>query len=226
MAAKANIALFAALLISSMQELSADTLFKKKAAVAIGFGETGKSEVRWANCSRQDPKTYVKPPYWIDKSDNCRITANDFGLSASGQLYLVRDVNKSSLFFPDVKAGKVVGFKIDSAAGFVLLTFGFRSLRLPYAAPVTEEQAISNELSVAEGFVNIGEGKLAGDLLEDTDQSLRVTPVPLFSTAFIMDASVSLFRIKALSPRLSEVSHSSLLQLAYLRSALEKAPEV
>lgn len=36
---------------------------------------------------------------------------------------------------------------------------------------------------------------------------------------------MSLFRIKAASPGLSAVSHSSLLQLAHLRSALEKEPE-
>jgi len=169
----ANIALFAALLILPARETSADTLFKKKAAVAIGFGETGKSEVRWANCSHQDPKTYVKPPYWVDKGDNCKLTANDFGLGASGQLYLVTDAKKSSLFFPDVTAGKAVGFQIDSAAGFILLTFGFRSLRLPYAAPPTEEQEISNELSVAEGFVSVDELQPAKDLLEDAEEGLR-----------------------------------------------------
>jgi hypothetical protein len=192
----------------------------------LGSARPASARFVWANCSHKEPKAYVRPPYWVDKGNNCQLTASEFGLDATGQLYVVKNVTTSSLFFPDVTAGKVVGFKIDSAAGFVLLTFGLRSLRLPYAAPPTEDEIIANELSVAEGFVNIEESLPANDLLEDAYQALKATPTPPFSRAFIMDASVSLFRIKQVSPSLSGVSHSSLLQLAYLRSALEKEPEL
>jgi len=161
----------------------------------------------------------------VDKGDNCRLTARQFGLGASNELYVVKDVKKSSLFFPDVKIGKVVGFKNDSEAGFLLLTFESRSLRLPYAAPPTDDEVISNELSVAQGLVKIGNRKSAGDLLEDTDHTLRTASAPSFTAAFIKNASVDLFAIKSASPDLSGISHS-LLQLAYLRSALEKEPEV
>jgi hypothetical protein len=220
-----NLALLAAVLVRPPHDLSADTLFKKKAAVAIGVGEASKHEVRWANCSRKEPKIYVRPPYSVDKSNNCRLTARDFGLSRSGDLYKVKSMKKMSLFFPDIERGKVAGFQNDSTSGLILLTFGLRSLRLSYVAPPNDDQVISNELSVAEGFVNAGKGQFAEDLLQDANQALQTAPSATFSVPFIVDASVSLFRIKAVSPGLSEVSHSSLLQLAHLRSTLEKEPE-
>jgi len=52
-----GIALLAALWVLTTQDLAGDTLFKKKAAVAIGFGETGKREVRWVNCSHRKGTT-------------------------------------------------------------------------------------------------------------------------------------------------------------------------
>jgi len=221
-----NLSLFAAFLVLAAQDISADTLFRKKAAVAIGFGETDKSQVHWENCSHNEAKAFIKPPYWVDKSDNCRVTASQFGLDKSGQLYVVTDLPRASAFFPDAKLGKVVGYENDSATGFVLLTFGTKSIRLPYDGPMREDQVISNELSVAEAFVNIGEVQPANDLLEDAYNGLREVHASLFSTAFITDAYVSLVRIKQVAPSLAAVSHSSFIQFTYLRSTLEKVPSV
>lgn len=221
-----KISLFAAFLMLAAQDISADTLFRKKAAVAIGFGETSQSQVHWESCSHTEAKAFIKPPYWIDKGDNCRVTASQFGLDKSGLLYVVTDLPKALPFFPDVKIGKVVGYENDFATGSILLTFGTKSLRLPYDAPMREDQVISNELSVAEAFVNIGEVQPANDLLEDAYNGLREVHPSLFSTAFITDAYVSLVRIKQVAPSLAGVSHSSFLQLAHLRSALEGVPSV
>jgi hypothetical protein len=70
------------------QRLSADTLYKKKAPVAIGFATTAKSTIDWTDCSRKRKETYVKPPYWVDKGDDCQLRASQFGLGASGKGYV------------------------------------------------------------------------------------------------------------------------------------------
>ena len=223
--AKVGLAAMALILVFTDQRLIADTLYKKKAAVAIGFGSTSKSKIDWEDCSHGSKEKYKKPPYSMSKGDNCELRAAQFGLGVLGQLYVATDLKKLSPYLPDATLGNVVGFENDAGAGFILLTFGPRTLRLPYAAPPKQDQVIWNELSVAEGFANTNQVQQAKDLLDDPDQGLRTAPASSFSAAFDIDASVSLFRLKATSPGLSGISHSSLLQLAYLRSALEKEPE-
>jgi len=214
------------IVLARAPRLAADTLYRKRAVVAIGFGDSAQSSVSWSDCSHSKKRTYTNPPYRVDKGDDCKLHAELFGLKPSGQRYVADDVNKASLFFPDIKQGEFVDFSNDSADGLIELAYRVRSLRLPYAGLPLQSDIIWNELSVAEGFANISQDGPAKDLLQDSAEMLQQAPRAAFPANFIVDAAVSLFRIKPLSPQFSEVSHASLLQLAYLRSTLERVPEV
>ena len=223
-----KVASIAILIVVPFVGLSADTLFKKSAAVAIGFGTTQKGRIRWADCSHQKNKAYVKPPYWVDKSDNCHINASAFGLDVSGQSYVAKDVGKVSTLFPDIKQGDVVDFKDVAGEHSVILTFKNRSVRLAYGVPPSEEQIVSNELSVAVGFAEIGKKDHASELLEAVNQEIMKnmedrTPA---SGGFFTTASMNVYGIKTSSPALSNDSQTTWLRLAEYRSALEEPPRV
>jgi hypothetical protein len=204
----------------------ADTLYKKKAAVAIGYGKTVKSKIDWEDCAHTNKKQYVKPPYAVGLSDNCKLRAEQFGLRPDGKRYVASDPQVASLYFPDAKKGEFIDFQNDAEKGLLLLTYRVRSLRLPYKEAPTTEQLIWNEISVADGFANIERVDPARELLEDTAEMLENASDASLPADFIMDTSVSLLRIKPKSPKFSAASHSSLLRLAHLRTTLEPIRDV
>src|SRR5437870_3766116 len=167
-----KVSLLAFFAVGPLASIAADTLFKNSTAGALGFGDTAKRRVHWSDCSHQNGKMYVKPPYSVDKSDNCKLKTAQFGLDASGAAYVAKDVKKLSRLFPDIKQGDVVDFRDLSAQRSVLLTFKSRSLQLPYGSLPTEEEILLNEFSVAVGFAKIGNSQQARDLLEVANQAI------------------------------------------------------
>jgi hypothetical protein len=215
-----------ATVLSLIASGSGDVLYKKRTPVSIGFGNTAKGAIDWMPCDRSKNAKYDKPPFWITKGDNCNLKAENLGLGSSDHGYVVAEAKKTALFFPDVKAGESVAYNNDSASGLITLTFDNRSILLPYGAPPSEQQQISNELSGAVGFVNIGQSEIAGDLVEDANGVIQAASPGSFPADVIVNAGNHLFRIKDRAPALSSLSHSSLLRLAYLRSTLQPVPPI
>lgn len=203
---------------------SGDVLYKKRVPVSIGFGNTAKGNIDWMPCDRSKNAKYAKPPFWVSKGDNCDLKAERLGLGSSDHGYVVANAKKAIPLFPDVKVGDAVAYNNDLGMGLITLTFDGRSLVLPYSAPPTEQQQVSNELSVAIGFVNVGQAEIASDLVEDANGTIQAASPGSFPADFIANVGNQLFRIKDRAPTLSSLSHSSLLRLAYLRSTLQKEP--
>jgi len=91
----------------------ADILFNKTTAVAIGHGTADGSKVHWADCSDQNKQDFDKPPYWIDKADNCQLKPFSFGLEQKDGKYLVKDITKFQMFFPAAKTGDEASFRLS-----------------------------------------------------------------------------------------------------------------
>ena len=205
---------------------SADVLYKKRAAISIGFGSRAKSMINWAPCDRSKTAKYPKPPFWFSKGDTCQLRADRLGLGTSDHGYVALNIKKVGKLFPDAKRGDSITYTNDVQNGLIRMTFGTRSLLLPYSAPATEQQQISDELSVAAGYVNVGKEEIARDLLEDTNRAIKTASPASFAADFIKDTGDQLFQIKDRAPALSSISRSSLLRLAYLRTTLEKRPDI
>lgn len=225
---RVNVALFSVFAILPLVRLSADTLFKNTAAVALGFGDDQKHGIQWTDCSRKAHTGYVKPPYWIDKSDNCHISASAFGLHGSGKNYVAKDTEKAAKFFPDIKKNDEVKFEDIPAEQSVILTFKDRSLHLTYTGLPSGEAILSNQLSVAVGLAVVGRREQAIDLLESADGTITENAANgvRFADAVFAAGSADLLAISTSSPALSDHSHGTWLRLAQYRSALEELPPV
>jgi hypothetical protein len=105
-----------------------DTLYKQTNAVAIGKGTADGNIIHWTDCSGGNAKDYKKPPYWMEKADNCKLNPRSFGLELRGDRYVVVDESAFSKFFADAKSGESVGFvKTDES---VQLTYRSKTLKI------------------------------------------------------------------------------------------------
>jgi hypothetical protein len=116
------------LLVYVAVRTNADTLFKDKTAVAIGHGTAEKDKVHWADCSDGNKKDYDKPPYWVDKADNCKLNPHSFGLQVKDGKYVVSDEEQFKKFFPKARAGDEATFRITDKS--LELGHGGKTLRL------------------------------------------------------------------------------------------------
>jgi hypothetical protein len=106
-----------------------DTLYKQTNAIAIGKGTAEGRAIHWTDCSGGNAKEYVKPPYWMEKADNCKLNPRSFGLEerADGR-FVIADEKTFGKFFADPKAGEIVGFAKTSDS--VQLTYRSKTLKL------------------------------------------------------------------------------------------------
>lgn len=89
-----------------------DTLFKDRVALAIGHGTDDGKVIHWTDCDGGHPRTYKKPPHWVDRGGNCDLRPSDFGLKgtpAGG--FVVEDEHTTQKYLPGVKQGQNVSFQ-------------------------------------------------------------------------------------------------------------------
>ena len=196
--------------------------------MAIGFGTTKKADIDWVDCQKKGARKYVKPPYWVDQSDNCELKAEGFGLRKLGTSYTAENTDQLSRLFPDAKRGDTVEFEDVSSEMLLVLKFRGRPLYLPYGNAPSEEQIASNELNVATGLANIKRYDESTGLLKEVDAVLTSnrTERKFAPTAFFAGTSASLRDVTYTPPSISEGFHSLFLHLAEYRSSLEKVPEM
>src|SRR5258708_37814399 len=89
----------------------ADTLMRGNHPVLIGKGENARDYVKWTNCQGTESATFKRPRYWVDKSDNCEMRAQDFGIEEKNGQYIVVDAMRLGKYFPGVRNGDVASFK-------------------------------------------------------------------------------------------------------------------
>src|SRR5947207_15603835 len=82
-------ALVSVSLVALSSNLLADILYRDRKPIAIGRGTVNKATITWQNCDSTTTKTFNKPPYWIDKADNCKVDASAFGLEERNGGYFV-----------------------------------------------------------------------------------------------------------------------------------------
>lgn len=132
---KGNVAakvLLASVFILQAVATAGDTLFKGPKPVAIGHGETQGEDITWTDCAGQQGKKYKKPPYWVDKTDNCDMQPGSFGLMEKNGKYKVVNESEFQKFFPDAENGDEANFTKTSAA--IVLKYRGRELRLSLGA--------------------------------------------------------------------------------------------
>lgn len=229
MNSRINSCLLSVFVLLTAHRLASDTLFKKSTAVAIGIGDTKLTDIRWTDCKKQESKKYVKPPYWVDKSDNCQLKAENFGLRKSGAGFEAENMDKLLRLFPDAKKGNVVGFEDVASTAVLMLKFRDRPLDLPYRDDPSDEQVSNNELSMAAGFANVNRYDVSADLLESvkTVVTRNRTERRVASNSFFAGASASIRDVSYdYSTEIAKKFHSLFTDLAEYRSALEKAPDM
>lgn len=89
----------------------ADTLYKGSRALVIGYGSVNGKHINWTNCGRSEKAAYFKPPYWVDKSNNCEMTPASFGLTQRDGSYVVADSHETAKYLPGVKTGDQISFQ-------------------------------------------------------------------------------------------------------------------
>lgn len=90
--------------------LHGDTLFKKRHPFAIGHGVDKNNGIVWENCDGSNKNVFEKPPYWLDKADNCNVNVSSFGLKEQRGIFVVEDQRKTQKFLPTVQKGDHIRF--------------------------------------------------------------------------------------------------------------------
>jgi hypothetical protein len=123
----ASVVLAFVLSISS-GHLNADSLMKNGHVVVIGWGEKSGTLIKWTDCDHNKGAQYDAPPYWVDKNDNCKMSAAAFGISQSDARFVVADVKKFHKYFPDAQKGQEVSFSVVDHG--VVLALNGKTLKL------------------------------------------------------------------------------------------------
>jgi hypothetical protein len=90
--------------------LNADTLMKGKHPVVIGRGDMSGKGVQWTDCEGNKHEQYLKPPYWVEKNDNCTMTPQAFGIEQKDGKYVVARATQLSEYVPGVRNGDEISF--------------------------------------------------------------------------------------------------------------------
>src|SRR5713101_2921151 len=99
-------------LMSVFLAANADTLMKGKHPVVIGWGSLTGNRIEWTDCDHSKSAKYAKPPYWIDKNNNCDMTPQAFGIEEKGDgKYAVVDPKIFGEYFPGAQKGDEVLFE-------------------------------------------------------------------------------------------------------------------
>src|SRR5437879_5751178 len=105
MKSKQAIVLAATALFALRVPINADTLFRGRDPVRIGKGVEAAGKISWSDCDGSNKATFDKPPYVLDKADNCSVGAPTFGLECSGERCTVIDETKLRRYLPGVRNG-------------------------------------------------------------------------------------------------------------------------
>jgi len=94
----------------------ADILFKNGEPIGIGKGAQSGSKISWTNCAGKDKKEYDKPPYSLDRADNCTVGPAAFGVECRNGRCEVVNPDRLKKYLFDAKKGDTVELTITATS--------------------------------------------------------------------------------------------------------------
>jgi lipid-binding SYLF domain-containing protein len=116
---------------------------KEGHAVVIGKGSIVGKLISWTDCQGKKSAQYDAPPYWVEKSQNCTMTAQAFGVEEKNGKYVVANAKEFTKYFPQAQKGDEVSFAPTHNG--VRISLGSVTMELasdiaPRDAPIRKEQ--------------------------------------------------------------------------------------